>query len=391
MKFTIGTVSNFHQFEQDLRLIKSSLLYADEIELIGLTEYVTFRYLPRVLDCQNNLEEFIDGLIPFLRSINVPGKEEALQQIESAKVQLKAFDPYLKKKKCRSKAELQAQMAVRRMQNDLQAQLSETMQKLVSPPSSSELQTLLDRNLIRVFDYQLKEINADELTGGYIGNMLNAIYASNTFPLFDSASTDVIGSIAKTKVIEISKLDAEVLRHAGIATSILMTLPTLDSATYDELIDLRQQNAAPLARFRKAVYGFSEKISSLPWDRDFQYECLKIYDTEVAPEVAEINEVFTDTSTLKNLGRKVLADEEIRKKAGLAVGGLATAITTSSSLSGFLRNLLLAMSIATFSTEAATTFFKIINLGVQSHDEAQKTKKQAKENVMYYYYLASKI
>ena len=39
MKFTIGTVSNFQEYEKDLQLIKSSLLYADEIELIGLTEY----------------------------------------------------------------------------------------------------------------------------------------------------------------------------------------------------------------------------------------------------------------------------------------------------------------------------------------------------------------
>lgn len=187
-------------------------------------------------------------------------------------------------------------------------------------------------------------------------------------------------------------MNPEVLRHAGVAANILMTLPTLENATYDELIDLKQQNAAPLARFRKAIYEYSEKISSLPWDSDFQYECIKLYETEVIPKVTEINELFTETSTLKNLGKKVLADEEIRKKAGYVIGGgLATAITTSSDLIGIIRNLLMIGSIASFSTAAATGFLKVINYGIQANDEAQKAKKQGRENVMYYYYLASKL
>ena len=391
MKFTIGTVSGFQKFEDDLRLIKSSILYADEIELIGLTEYAVFKYLPRIMNCQEGISEFISELIPFVRSINIPNKENALALLETAKTQLQLFAPYLKKKKRRTTAEIQAQMKMRQYQNELQAQLTTTMQQLINQPPSLELQRLIDRNLISVFDYDIKDINFDEMSGSYIGSMLNAIYATNTFPLFDDASINVIGSIAKTKLIEISKLDAEVIRHAGVATNILMTLPTLEAAAYDELLDLKRENATSLARFRKAIYGFSETISSMPWDHDFQYECIKIYETEVVPQVAEINELLTDTSTLKNLGKKVLADEEIRKKTGFAIGGLATAITTSSNMSDLLRNLLLAMSMATFSTEAASAFLKTINLGVQAHDEAKSAQKKGKENVMYYYYMASKI
>ena len=40
MKFSIGTASSSLEFEEDMRLIKSSLLYADEIELIGLKRWV---------------------------------------------------------------------------------------------------------------------------------------------------------------------------------------------------------------------------------------------------------------------------------------------------------------------------------------------------------------
>ena len=43
MKFTIGTVSGYLEFTEDINLIKSSLLYADEIEMIGMLEYAVFK------------------------------------------------------------------------------------------------------------------------------------------------------------------------------------------------------------------------------------------------------------------------------------------------------------------------------------------------------------
>ncbi len=390
MKFTIGTVSNFQEYENTLRLIKSSLLYADEIELIGLTEYAVFRYLPSIMDGGKDLDALIDGMIPFLKSIEIPNKDVIMQQLESAQSQLQIFAPVLKKKKYRTPNELKAQIKVNTAKKELQVQLNEALAQLVTEPSSIELQRLVRDKIVSIFDYQLQSINTDEMAGSYFGSMMNAIYAANTYPLFDQQSTNLIHSITKTRLIEISKVDSEVLRHAGVATKILMTLPTLESASYDELIDFKKQNSAPLVRFRKAIYGYSEKISSLPWDNDFQYECLKLYDTEVAPQVEEINELFTETSTLKNLGRKVLADEEIRKNGKFVVGGLATAITTTQTMSGLIHQLLLTMSLAVLSTEAYKGFTKVANLWVQAHDEAEKAKKLGTGNMMYYYYLASK-
>ena len=390
MKITIGTVSHFQEYEKELQLIKSSMLYADEIELIGLTEYVVFKYLPSILDSGKNLDALLEGLIPFIQSVEIPNKEELAKQLEYAQEQLRIFAPIVQKKKHRTTAEIQAQIKVSRAKSEIQANLTEAMGQLVTQPSSVELQSLVEKELVKIFDYQMQSFNTDEMTGGYIGSMMNAIYASNTYPLFDEASTELIRPIAQMKLIEFSKLDSEVLRHAGVATRIIMTLPTLEGASYDELIDFRQQNIAPLSRFRKAVYGYSEKISSLPWDNDFQYECLKIYDTEVAPQVAELNELFTQTSTLKNFGKKVLADEEIRKNAGWIAGGLATAITTSSSLSGLLRQMLVGMSLAVLSKETAKGFMKTTNLWIQAHDQVKEARKYGTSNVMYYYYLASK-
>ena len=103
---------------------------------------------------------------------------------------------------------------------------------------------------------------------------------------------------------------------------------------------------------------------------------------------------MTQTTVLKNLGNKVLADEEIRKKAGYAVAGLTTAITTSTNLSGVfdvLRNFILVAGLATVSAEAATGFLKIANMYNQARIEVKEKKDATGKNVMYYYYLASKL
>lgn len=391
MKFTIGTVSNIQEYDQDINLIKSSLLYADDIELIGLTEYTVFKYLPSVFDGGKDLDELISGLITFLRSVNIENKDDLIKQIEYVHQQLQYISPILKKKKRRSSIELQAQYKVNQVRKELKEQLSELTTQLTQSPSSREIQSLIDKEIVSVFDYQLKSIDMEEMTGSYVANILNSMKAANSFPLFDATSSSFISSIADVKLLDIGKLDAEKIRHAGVATKILMRLPTLERASFDELLDLKRQNSAPLARFRKAIYGFSETVSTMPWDKDFEYECIKLYDTEVLPQVEEINELFKETGTLKNLSRKVFSDEQIRKKAGIAAGGLATAITTANALEDLVRNLLVAMSMAVFSGEAASAFLKIINFGIQAHDETREALKKGTGNSMYYYYIASKL
>lgn len=94
------------------------------------------------------------------------------------------------------------------------------------------------------------------------------------------------------------------------------------------------------------------------------------------------------------MGRKVLADEEVRKKMRFAVGGLISAITTSSTMLnalGALKNMILSAALIGISPAMATAFLKTVNLGVEAKMECQEKRREANKNVMYYYYLASKI
>lgn len=394
MKFTIGTVSNSLDLQDDIRLIKSSILYADEIELIGMVEYALYKYLPCTVFGGKELDVLIPTMCSFLQSIEVQNRDELLSQLQYEECMLQQYTAPLKKKKHLNKQEILVQMRLKRLEKECKEQLENGMQQILLTPESKAIRDWINKGIIAVYDYGFKDFSIDKLTGGYFANLMNVMYNGTAYPLFDKQSGDLIQSVVKTKLIDVGNLDEKVLRHAGVASGILMTLPTLDSATIDELIDLKKENAIPLGNFRSAMYQFSEEIQSLPWDVDFQYDCLQLYNKEVTPKIQEINEIMTQSNVLKNLGGKVLADEEFRNKTGNIFGGITAAITTSTNIFDVfsaIKGYILVAGLAAVSKELVTGFLKIADLYHKAQTETKEKTGMAEKNVMYYYYLASKL
>lgn len=393
MKFTIGTVSDSMEFDEGLKLIKSSLLYADEVELIGMAEYAVYKYIPRCLNNAKDIDGMMGSFIPMLESIDTREAQDLVVTLKNSYAQIAPYIPYLKKKKNRSKQEIIAQKYVAKEMESCIKSLEIVFQELFNYPGTKTIQELIEKNIISVYDYKFVGFDIEELSGGYFANLLGTIKHGKSYPLFDNISSSVVGAVIDEKKLDLSNTTQEILRHAGIATNILMTLPTIDSASIDEILDFKKDMKVPLDNFRKAVYSFSEKITSLPWDDDFEYDCLKLYNTEVLPCVNEINELSSETSVLKNFGSKVLADEEARKKLGYIGAGLATTITTGHNITfalGIVETLIRTGAKIGLSAAGVSAFLKTADLMNKAIKESKEKKDEIKSNVMYYYYKASK-
>ena len=99
MKFTIGTASSSMEFAEDMKLIKSSLLYADEIELIGMAEHAIYNYLPKCIVKANDIDGILSAFIPFLGAFDNREANEIVEQLRNLKQQISPYMPYLKKQK----------------------------------------------------------------------------------------------------------------------------------------------------------------------------------------------------------------------------------------------------------------------------------------------------
>ena len=332
MKFSIGTASSSLEFEEDMRLIKSSLLYADEIELIGMAEYAVFTYFPRCITEKRDIQKLINNFVILLQAFENEESAQLVMELEKIQNELVPILPMINKKKGRNKDEILAQMQMKQLLKQCREQLNDGVNDLLNTTGATAIQKLVDKRIVSIYDYSYNGFSLDELTGGFFANLLGTIKQGKSYPLFDKISADVVRSVIDNDILDFSNIDKEIIRHAGIANSILMTLPTLDNASVDEILDFKKDLQIPLINFRRAIYNFSETISSMPWDKDFDYECIKLYETEVVPRVNEINELSSETSILKNFGTRVLADQEERRKLGFAGAGLIATVTTQSNM-----------------------------------------------------------
>lgn len=395
MKFSVGTASSSMEFEEDIRLIKSSLLYADEVELIGMAEYAIFNYLPKCLSETKGIEKTIYNLTSLLKAFEFNNAEvkRLTEQLEEVQKVLLLYAPQLKKTKGRNKQEILAQLQMKKVEGQCKELLDEALEEITNTPGIHRLQDLIDKKVISVYDYSYNGFSIDELTGGYFANLLGTIKHGGSYPLFDSICASLVASVIDTKFIDFSKMDKEIIRHAGVANNILATLPTLEKASIDEILDFKKDMQTPLSNFRTAIYDFTQKIESMPWDDDFRYECLKLYDTEVIPRVNEINELSSETSVLKNFGTRILADETERRKVGYVGAGLITTITTRTNMYdalGYLEDAIRMGAKIGLSAAGVAAFLKTADILRQSSKEVKEKKKEVKGNVMYYYYKASK-
>ena len=83
----------------------------------------------------------------------------------------------------------------------------------------------------------------------------------------------------------------------------------------------------------------------------------------------------------------------MRKSLGFVGAGLATTITTGLNISaaiGIIENLVRSGAKIGLSAAAVTAFLKTADLLNQAYKEAKHNKTELNNNVMYYYYLASK-
>lgn len=373
MNFTVAAASNLLSVDQDMTLIKSALLYSDTITLASPVASTYFELTDQSnIRNEKALFRLIEKTMPFCEMVN-PGICESMDST------LEQFRNLIN-----SRGYSHLPMNIKHQIKNTLYKFSDDVKKVLiqslGKENVEELKKLVDSKKVKLHKFK-NSVHNDDYVMEFYDFLEEAVCNKQTFPLFDQLSNDVIKAALKDEVIILDNVNDVGVKHAKLVNELIIALPSFEYATINEILDIRKELANPLVRFRNKLASFNDKIEAMPWDDEFQFECLKLYQQEVAPEVLEIDELTKESGFIKNMGYSFLTDESALKNAG----GLIVSIAMGGVISAFSD--ILSADQALITSTGAYAISKI----AAAFKEYREKQNDIMKKDMYFYYKAGKI
>lgn len=345
--------------QRELKIIKAALLYADKVNICSPKIW-----MENDLYISNKLTPFekIDFLISTAGRIQPDSMEIFLKYKE------------LKKIKHRTSMQIQICQKIEQGLEQIWNQVrSEALEK-EEYKNMCELEKAVKIGLVEITKFKSVKKENDDIINQYLNNITEAVTHGHTFPMFDDDTSDLFSYALKEGVVNVSDIATKRSRSIGLAAYLLEKLPVFETATIQEILDIRKELEKPIVHFRAGMINFSEAISSAPWDNDFSAEAEIILHQKVRPAVLEIEESVRTNSFMREFARNILD-----KPLGIPAGtGIALLISNSSSLPDIL-------------TQSLGIGIPTATVAYDAYKNWKEEKTHIEQNQVYLYYKANKL
>ncbi len=347
-----GSVSMDHEFD----LLKSALLYGDQITLCSLSAWVIQGMGPLA---SMNIDEMFELVTHILSSSPhaAPGLTPQMSSIVS-----EYSKTVLKKKKLTTQENIVKQQILHSYK-----QVIKNFQKFNLSSGNTQLYKLIEAGHIQL--HQFTATDMDSVIEEFVAIAAGVVADGTAYPLFDDTSGSLVKEIEKEKG-ETAEVDLKRIKHIHLAGNLFHLLPDLSSATLDEVIDIRSELNKYLINFRSKMVEMSDSISSAVWDANFPKEVEQLKISKIDPAIIEISEQIKTTKALKDF---IAKPKELLKGAGF-----------SSSVGAIISHYahLDALTMATLGTSLVAS--------VDALQKILESKNTAKKNQLYFYYQLNK-
>ena len=370
--FAVALVPRKANIYRELQYIKAALLYADSVTLISPVAYI-FQQLTDETYKKNSRQAV--KLIQQILAMIKPSHPEVYN--ESAPI-VNEFVNILRKNQFRSIPYVERLKFERHLKDHVYS-IGDIIYQLMGNEQCHELDVMIRNKQIKIAQFEHTIDDVDKAVKEYFIHLNDAL--KNSYALYDEQSNNLMKLAVKDKVIHLSALEQRKITHANMTHSFIQKLPALETATMDELIDIKKELSVPLCRFRSKMLSYSDSLQALPWDNDFENECNILYDKEIVPAILEIKELTEENSFIKNLGNKMFSDKNILKSTGGMVVGIAA--------SGVIASLndVIASDTSMLIAGSAMVAEKIAS----AYSDFTQMKKEIKKKDLYFYYQAGEL
>jgi hypothetical protein len=256
--------------------------------------------------------------------------------------------------------------------------LSEMRQQLTAQferAGGIELLGGLESGVIQLADSGLEAGSTDAMVSAYVQLVKDLLRNPRTHLMFDDSTGNLIRSMIRENYVERLHLALKHLNNVSLGSGLIRRLPAFTAAPLKEILDLRSDVDGSLSRYRRAVAGFSQHISSPSYDSDFESEVDDLWRNEVDPAIHEIKEQLADHSLVREIGRHLGAD---LKNMVFAASGPFVALGVQSFAS-------LDAMVAT-AAGAATPILAVAQETMQSMQARREALRDAQTNDLFYLY-----
>jgi len=282
----VGFSGPAQNLEHELDLIKSAILYGDSVTLCSHKAWL-FRAMEPI---EKMTSEEMMALAVRLYPSNPESKyRDSPEIVNLAGEYIKSL---LRKRRGLTTAQNIQKQSILHAYREVIA----NFQKIFSTTGCDKLFRLIKDGHVTL--YEFKNLDSAELVKDFVSYVSDALQDGSTYPLLDDGAGNLLSAFSHTNSIALNAIDNDRIKHIQLADNLFHRLPGFESATLDEVIDIRSELSKPLIRFRGGLIEISEKIRSATWDSDFPKEVDILVHSIIEPAILEIDEQMRITPAL---------------------------------------------------------------------------------------------
>lgn len=362
--------------KDDVRLVRSALLYADQVELIspGALMLTSFALAAESgIDLPLNVLASLDEQA----LLHVSGGDDAAKvrhSVETVRMlsglsrsqRRQALGP----QRSRELASMLDEMAGKFL--DGERGFRTTASKVWEQAGAPDLAVAAEAGLLTLSSSAFGlETDSKVQIEQYVETLKRLLADPTSHLIFDEQVGGLVAAMMREDEAQVHPLTAQHGVRATTGTGLIERLPAFPDAPIESILDTRAQLSEPLVRYRRGITGLADRLSSDATDPALQVEITDLWRDEVQPTLVTLRSELSRTRLVKDTAFKLATD--------------AKAIVSGATGTGMLFGVGSITELAALSTTGATIAGGLVaQAAAQTIRDASSARKAARQHDLYY-------
>lgn len=277
----------------ELRLLRSSLLYADHVDLVAPSAAWMREFRPL---------RGIDADDPWMTITALPA--ETLRRIGVEDVSPRDFRRAMRKLKTRP-ANDPKRMEAERLWKEAIPEMRKQAEEVFDSAEALQLDIALDTGSVTMIsDGTHFEDPADLQVDWFCDRLSRALTDPGSHVLLDDITTELLRA-SENFADTVPDMAGTRWRRATVGTGLVERLPTFPDAPMSQVIEAREELAEGRARYRASVKSLADRLESSALDATLPSEIDELWYDEVRPSLEDLRRTASETrvagETIKRL------------------------------------------------------------------------------------------